>query len=202
MNKGLIIYISLILCSWVVMCTLGYFFTDIKLWVSIIGVIGSTVAVIAVDGGLAHLSHKLQARINPFSRFFNVTKRQKDILSKMGVRKLKNYLPDLGILVKFPKNKIADPKSKEYVYAYILESCDGERGHIWGAFFGFIIVFIFPPVLVPLWYQYWLSVSIPVACVNFVLCLLPSIALRYNRYALTQIYKRLDSREQRTQENS
>jgi len=198
MNKGFILYIAVILCGWAVVITLNHFLTELRLWLNIVGVVGSTAAVIGIDGLVAHICHKNQRRIDPFSRFFNVTKRQKNVLAKLGIRKIKNYLPDLGILVKFPKGKIVDPKSKEYVYTYIMESCSGELGHILGAFFGFLIVFIFPPGLFPLWY--WLCFGIPVASVNFVLCILPPLALRYNRYSLSQIYFRLAEKERRQAE--
>jgi len=193
MNKGLIIYIAVIVCGWAVIIALNWIFTVIPPWLIALGVIGSTVVIIAVDGFAAHLCHVAQPRMDPFSKFFNVTKRQKVILTKLGVKKLKNYLPDLGGFVKFKKGKIVDPKSKEYVYAYIMESCSGELGHIFGAIFGFLILLIFPP-WVPLFSGYWLTLTLPVACVNFVLCLLPPLALRYNRHALTQIYQRLDQR--------
>ena len=178
--------------------TLNHFFAAPRFdyfptWLNFVGVTGSTAAVILLDGLLAHISHKCQHRLKPFGSFFNVTRKQKDILGKLGAKKLKNYLPDLGVIVKFRKDKIADPKSKEYIYAYILESCDGELGHILGAFLGFLIVFIFPPAVFPI--GYWLCFGVPVAVVNFVLCILPPLALRYNRYSLSQIYRKLTEKE-------
>ncbi|MCL2796884.1 MAG: hypothetical protein FWD58_02355 [Firmicutes bacterium] len=196
MNKGFYIYIAVILCGWAAIITLNCILTHIWPWLIAVGVIGSTVVVIAIDAVCAHICHVRQSRIDPFSRFFNVSKRQKNVLTRLGIRKLKNYLPDLGVLVKFPKGRIVDPKSKEYVRTYMMESCSGEIGHIFGAFFGFLILLIFPP-WIPLFAGYWLSLTLPVALVNFVLCLLPPLALRYNRYSLAQIYLRLEAREKR-----
>ena len=206
MNKGFVIYVSIIAFFCACFITFNHFFApplapwfdDFPLWFNILGVLGSTVAVIALDGAIAHICHKYQNRFDPFSRFFEVSKKQKTVLGNLGIKKIKNFLPDLGVLVKFPKDKIVDPKSKEYVYTYIVESCSGELGHLLGAFLGFLIVFIFPPGIFPLWI--WLRFGVPVALVNFVLCILPPLALRYNRYGLAQIYQRLVLRENRQTE--
>ena len=201
MNKGFVIYISVITFFCTLFIMLNHFFAppltpwfdDFPLWLNIVGVLSSTVAVIALDGIFAHICHKNQNRLNPFSKFFNVSKKQKNILEKFGFRKIKNFLPDLGVLVKFPKDKIANPNSKEYIYTYIMESCSGELGHFLGAFLGFLIVFLFPPGVFPLWI--WLHFGVPVALVNFVLSILPSFALRYNRYGISLIYQRLVRKE-------
>ncbi|MCL1901220.1 MAG: hypothetical protein FWG51_02345 [Firmicutes bacterium] len=161
---------------------------DFPIWFNFLGVIGSAIAVIVIHGLCAHVSHKNQHKINPFSRYFTVTMRQHSFYPKLGVKKFKNLLPDLGLLVKFPKRKILDPKSKEYLYFYLLESCSGERGHFFAIFAGFLIVFIFP-------LKYFLCFGIPIATVNAVLALMPLIALRYNRFNLQSMYKILESRE-------
>ena len=164
-------------------------------WFNIVGVTVSTIAVIAVHGLCAHICHKNQSRINPFSKYFNVTKKQHSIYPKFGVKKFKTLLPDLGKLVKFPKGKILDPKSKEYLYFYLLESCSGELGHLIAIFAGFLVVFLFP-------LKYFLCFGIPVATINAILALMPLIALRYNRYNLQSMYKILESRENRKKEEA
>jgi len=161
---------------------------DFPLWLNVLGVLVSIVAVIALDGLIAHICHKLQNRVNPFSRFFSVSKRQKNVLGALGAKRYKKFLPDLGALVKFPKKKIAQPGSKEYIGLYLAESASGEAGHWIGAAAGFLIIFMFP-------LKYYLCFGIPVAAVNFILCVLPALALRYNRYSLQVIYKGLERRE-------
>ena len=163
---------------------------DFPLWFNFLGVISTAIAVIIIHGLCAHISHKTQNRINPFSKYYNVTARQHRLYPKLGVKKFKNLLPDLGKLVKFPKGKILDPKSKEYLYFYLLESCSGERGHLMAIFAGFLVVFIFP-------LKYLLCFGIPVATVNAVLAMMPVLSLRYNRYNLQSMYKILEARENR-----
>lgn len=158
------------------------------LWFNIAGVVATTIAVIAIDGIVAAICHKFQDRLDPESKYFKVSKKEKLRLERIGVRSFKDYLPDLGMLVKFPKGKIVDPRSPEYLMRYIMESCSGEIGHLIGAFAGFILLFAFP-------LQYILCFGLPVAIVNFVLSLLPVFSLRYNRYRLTLLYIRLQ-REQ------
>ena len=191
-------YISIIIICMAAIITVNHFvatsvFDFFPIWFNILGVIGTTIAVIALDSLIAHICHKTQNRINPFSKYFNVTKRQHRIYPKFGVKKFKNLLPDLGKLVKFPKGKVLDPKSKEYIYIYLLESCSGELNHLISIFAGFLVVFIFP-------LKFFLCFGIPVAIVNAVLAIMPLIALRYNRYNLQSMYKILEARENRKKE--
>ncbi len=164
----------------VFMPVLDYF----PLWLNIAGVIIAAVAVIAIDGGAEALIHKFQDKLDPDSKYFSVSKKEKRRLERLGVRRFKAFLPDLGFLAKFPKGEIEQPKDKEYVHRYIMESCSGELGHLIGAAAGFLTIFIFP-------LKYVLCFGVPVGIVNFVLSLLPVLALRYNRYKLTIVYKRL-----------
>lgn len=161
---------------------------DMPLWLNFLGVIGSVLAVITIHGLCAHFSHASQDKINPFSKYYTVSKGNRSFLIKMGVKRFKDYLPDLGFLVKFPKSKIADPNDPEYIYLYILETCSGERGHLWAALLGYLIIFLFP-------LKYFYCFGIPVATVNAILAILPVIALRYNRYGLAAVYKRLEVRK-------
>lgn len=160
----------------------------LPLWYNIVAAISSTVAVIVIDGLLASLSHSQVKKMKPFSKYFIVSKREKNFWIKIGVKKFKEYLPDLGGLVKFKKGSIVNPNSKEYVYTYIQESCCGEIGHLLGLIFGFLIILIFP-------LKYWLCFGFPIAVVNAILCFLPAVALRYNRHTLTLIYEILLKKE-------
>ena len=190
----MILYITVILLGMVGIAVMNYFVfmpetaIGFPLWLNIVGVVVSTIAVIAIDGGLAAIAHKFQNKINPFSKYFNVSKKEKRRLEKIGVRKFKDFLPDLGFLAKFPKGEVAQPKNKDYVYLYIMESCSGEIGHLLGTVLGFLIIFLFP-------LKYVLCFGVPVGIVNFVLSLLPVFSLRYNRYKLTIVYRKLEKDE-------
>lgn len=162
---------------------------DLPLWLNIVGVISSTVAVIAVDGIAASVCHALQKKhFHPDGKYFIVSVAERRRLEKLGIKRLKKLVPDLGGIVKFPKGKILEPGSKEYVYLYLKESCSGEAGHIAGMILGFLIMLIFP--------RFWFCIGLPVAIVNLVLSFLPVLVLRYNRHSLNNIYNRLVKRDE------
>ena len=160
---------------------------------NLLGVFGSIAAVFAIDLAFAFLCRSLHGKvIRPSARYFRVGKREKRFLERLGVRRFKDWLPDVGKIVKFPKGEIAKPRDKEYLYAYIVESCSGELNHLLSIFFGFLIVFIFP-------LRYALCFGVPVAAINSLLNLFPLLALRYNRYKLTAVHHRLEVLEQKQQ---
>ena len=87
-------------------------------------------------------------------------------------------MPEIGHFTGFRKNKIADPKSVEYLDRFLLEICYGEIGHFFSLFFGFAILLMYPLT------DTWFAISIPVAVVNFLLNLPTIFVLRYNCYKL------------------
>jgi len=178
-------YLIVIIAFCALLVLFNYIVLDYTLLNNTLLVVTSACVIIALDGLLAYLSHMTRGFINPFWGFFKVGKRQKTFLSKLGVRRFKELLPDLGVLVKFPKGKIVDPKSPEYVHRYLLESCVGEIGHILGAVCGFAVILLFPTSI---WH-----IGMPIAVINAILSLLPVLALRYNRHTLFLLYKRLSN---------
>jgi len=197
-------YLAVIILGNALVITLNHFFAyqlfglELSLWHIILGVVGSTIGAIIVDVTTAGLCHSIQNRLNLFSKYFYISKRQRSIMRRFGVDKFKDFLPDLGALVKFPKGKVVDPKSKEYVHRYIMESCSGELGHIVGLLaaiaIGLLTLFFIP--------QFFLPFILPIVIVNTVLCFLPVLSLRYNRCALYTIYQILDKRENRAAETA
>lgn len=158
------------------------------LWYNIVGVVVSTILVIAIDGIVAGICHALQKKhFEPTDKYFNVSKKEKNLWERLGVKYIKKLVPDLGSFVKFPKGKILEPRSPEYIYVYLKESCSGELGHVFGMFCGFLIILAFP--------QYWFCFGLPVAIVNFVLSFFPVMVLRHNRHSLNNIYQKLLSRQ-------
>lgn len=191
----MILYISIILVAMIIISILNYFISapifGFDIGYIIMATVVSTISVIVLDGILAGIAHIIRKKcVNPFGKYYNVTKFQKNFYEKIGVKSFKDYLPDLGKIVGFAKGKIADPKSKEYILEYMYESTRGELGHIVSVPLGFLIIFIFP-------LKYWLCFGVPVAIVNMALNMLPVISLRYNRYKLNILYNRLCQIENR-----
>jgi len=134
---------------------------------------------VIIDGavcGIARLMPKRYARHD--KKNFSVSAKEKKFYEKLKIRKWKDKIPEIGHFTGFRKNKIADPKSVEYVERFLLEACYGEIGHFYSLFFGFLVLLLFPL------HRAWLAISIPVAVVNALLNLPPILVLRYNRYKL------------------
>ena len=139
----------------------------------------ATVFVMIVDGLTATICRLLPARCaNSEKKFFIVSAKEKKFYEKLKIRKWKDKIPEIGQFTGFRKNKIADPKSVEYLNRFLLEACYGEIGHIASCITSFLILLLFPL------YDLWLAVAIPVATVSLLMNLPSLFILRYNSYKL------------------
>jgi hypothetical protein len=159
-------------------------------WWAICGTLVCAVFVYLAHGIGSAIVYKFKKRINPAAKYFKVGEREKNLWQRLGVRKFKDLLPDGGNMVGFPKATIANPNDAEYIRRYIHESCVGEIGHINGVALGF-----FACVILPI--KYWWCFGLPCAVGNAILGLLPIIVLRYNRYKLVILQKRLARNSQK-----
>ena len=149
------------------------------------------IAVIAIDGFLAFIARRLPERwFSPDVALFNVTKRERLIYRRLKINRWKSLVPELGCFTGFHKDKVREPSSAEYIARFITESNYGVLGHILGAVLGFAIIFI--PKLP-------LSVSLPIAEVNFILNILPTMILRFNTPPLKRLYERNLARDGATE---
>ena len=156
-----------------------YTLLQFLLWTTI-----CTVSVIAIDGIFAFVVRRLLPR-----KWFTVDKlnyvadkKESRFYEKIGIKKWKDKVLELGCFTSFRKNKISEPNSLEYIERYIVEANYGIVCHIAGILFGFICVFCCPMPL-------WLRVGLPVSIVNVVLSALPTFILRYNLSKLHVLYK-------------
>jgi hypothetical protein len=111
--------------------------------------------------------------VSPDCKIFQVSKKERRFYEKLGLKKWKDRVLELGILSGFRKNKVRDANSPEYLYRFLVESNKGILIHILNIVLGFLVIFCIP-------LKYWLVISIPVAVVNAFLGLLPVLILRYN----------------------
>lgn len=140
----------------------------------------AVVIEIAIDGLAATVARLLPRRFADHTKKqFVVSPKEKKLYEKLKIRAWKDKIPEIGHFTGFRKNKLADPKSVEYVERFLYESCYGELGHFWALFLGFAVLLLFPIS------KAWIALGIPVAIVNFVLNLFPILVLRYNSYKLT-----------------
>ena len=146
--------------------------------------------VIAVDAVVATVFRLLPAKFaNHDKKFFSVSLKEKKFYEKIKIRKWKDYIPEIGHFTGFRKNKIADPKSPEYIDRFLLEICYGQLGHFYSIFFGLLILLLFP--ITP----FWLPLSISVAIINIFFNLPSLFILRYNSYKLKILRKSLEKKQ-------
>ena len=144
----------------------------------------AVVIVILIDGLVATACRLLPAKCaNHEKRIYTVSAKEKKFYEKLKIRKWKDKIPEIGHFTGFRKNKIADPKSVEYLDRFLLEACYGELGHFLSIFLGFLLLLFFP--LTPLWW----AISVPVAIINGLLNLPSLFILRYNSYKLEILRK-------------
>ena len=157
-------------------------------------VTSAILGLIILHGAGAGITYSLRRFISPKRKYYNVSNKERKFWERLGVRKFKDHLPDLGkLFVGFSKAKIADPKDIEYIKKYIHETCVGEVGHFVGALLGFLIMACMPIN------HFWLTIALPCAIVNMVLAILPMIVMRYNRYKLTGLLKIAEIQAKREQ---
>ena len=150
------------------------------------------VAVILVDAVTATLARLLPSKLAQHDKkLFIVSAKEKKFYERLKIRKWKDKVPEIGHFTGFRKNKIADPKSVEYLERFLLEACYGEIGHILSCFTGFLIVPLFPLT------EVWIAVTLPVAFLNALLNLPSLFILRYNSYKLKILLKSNLKRSQR-----
>ncbi len=144
--------------------------------------------VIAVDGLFAFIARRLPERwFAPEARAFSVPKWEKDLYRKTKINVWKKHVPEWGCFTGFHKDRMRDPNDSAYIGRFLLESNYGVLGHVLGSCLGFLIMLLpFLPTL---------TVALPIAIVNFVLNMLPTMILRFNTPALRRLYRRNLARE-------
>ncbi len=165
-----------------------------ELWYIIVAVVVCTLSVIIIDAVCATLSRWIFPKkwFGVDKTFFCAGKKESRFYEKIGIKKWKEKVLELGVFAAFRKNKIAEPNNNEYVVRYIYEANCGILGHALGVVFGFFIIFIYP-------LEYWWCFGLPVAIVNAVLSALPLFILRYNLPKLHTLYKYNKRREKLNQ---
>ena len=175
----MILYLAIITaCALLIAC-----FTSLAYGYGYFSMLGYTalavVLVILIDALVSTVCRLLPKKCADESKkIFLVGAREKKFYEKLKIRLWKDKVPEIGHFTGFRKNKIADPKSVEYLNRFLLEACYGELGHFFSVFFGFLLLLLFPLT------DAWFAISIPVAIVNALMNLPSLFILRYNSYKL------------------
>lgn len=154
-----------------------------KLWQTALFSVLGTVSVIAFDGITAFLIRRLPEKwFAPEKNAFKVFRFEKRLYSGLKVKRLASFVPELGGFTNFHKDKLESATDGDYLFRFLLESNYGVAIHIVNAVGGFVIG------LLP--FCGGAGIWLPVACVNFVLSMLPVFILRNNTPSLLFLYKR------------
>lgn len=189
----MILYIVIICCA-VLLITASVTLATGANFFSIFGLTWFAVLiVILIDGLTATVCRLLPERCaNHEKKIFQVSAKEKRFYEKLKIRQWKDKVPEIGQFTGFRKNKIADPKSVEYIDRYLLEVCYGELGHVTSVFTSFLLLLFFPLS------RFWLVVAIPVAFISALLNLPSLFILRYNSYKLEFLRKSNLKRQQKS----
>ncbi len=162
---------------------------------SLLLTLAGVAAVFVIDALFAFVIRRLPEKwFLPEARAFAVSKKERAFYRKTKINEWKKYVPEWGCFTGFHKDKLREPSDSEYLGRFLIESNYGVAGHIAGAIFGFAIMLI--PPLRPL------TVALPIATVNFILSVLPTMILRFNTPALRGLYRRNLEREKRKPQRS
>lgn len=147
------------------------------------------VAVIALDGIAAFIVRRMPEKwFAPEAKLFTVSDKERLFYRKLKINLWKDHVPELGCFTGFHKNCIKDTSDSSYLGRFLIESNYGVVGHVAGAVFGYVIMFL--PFLDPY------LMGLPISAVNMVLCILPTMILRFNTPALRRLYRRSLKKEE------
>ena len=149
-------------------------------------------SVIIIDAIIALFINKLPKKwFDNESFIFKTYKWEKKFYEKLGIKKWKDKIPELGSLGNFSKSKIENPNSSAYIKQFIIESKVGECVHFLGMIFGFLLL------IVP---NFRLFIALPVSIINVFMNIPSLLILRYNRPKLGVLLQRAIRVEQRMQQ--
>lgn len=188
----MILYLSTILSSMFLITVLNYLFAfgaatflTILAWVVV-----ATVAQIVIDAVLATLVRWiLPAKMfGVDKKRFMASRKERIFYEKIGIKKWKDCVLELGAVTGFRKNKLGDVSDNKYIERFIVEANYGIAVHVACIVFGITVMFVCPKV-------FWFAIGAPVTVVNIILNLLPFFILRYNLPKLHALYKFNEKRQ-------
>ena len=146
-----------------------------------------------IDAVTAFLARRLPEKwFAPESAIFTVKSDERKLYRKLKINSWKKYIPEWGCFTGFHKDKVREPNSGIYIGRFLIESNYGVAGHIAGAVAGFAIMFL------PFFHPF--ALALPLAVINFVLGILPTMILRSNTPSLRALYRKNMERERKLAE--
>lgn len=179
------LYLSTIGIAMLVISVFNIAFSIAPWYYVIIAVVWCTALQFALDGAIAILINKMpDAWFGVDNRAYFVSDREKRLYKKLGVRRWKDKVWELGGLGGFSKKELKDPRNPEYIEKFIIECNKGVLTHRLAYPIGFLAILTLPNVCA-------FTVALPVAVVNLFLSILPTVVLRHNTPMLITALERL-----------
>ena len=155
----------------------------------VIAVTFCTALQFALDGTIAFVINKLpDGWFGVDNALYRVSKAERELYKKLKVRLWKDKVWELGGLGGFSKKKLREPNDQKYIEKFIVECNKGVLTHRLSYPIGFLAMLFFPNACS-------FTIALPVALVNLVLNVLPTMALRYNTPMLKMILERMKRQE-------
>lgn len=179
------LYLSVIGIAMLVISAVNIALATAPWYYAVISVIWCTALQFALDGLIAIIINKLpDGWFGVDNPLYRVSDRERRLYKKLKVRLWKDKVWELGGLGGFSKKVLKRPNDPAYIEKFIIECNKGVLTHRLSYPIGFLAMLTLPNVCA-------LTVALPVAAVNLVLNILPTLALRYNTPMLKSLLKRL-----------
>lgn len=186
----MILYLCIIfICMGIIMLFNGLFNIDAfggSVWIIVLAVSTAVIIEIIIDLIVAFIVHSIKDKyFKEDSKFYTISKKERQFYEKIGIKKWKDKILELGSIGGFSKSKLENANDIGYINKFLMESYKGIIVHIANIIFGFVLMLI-PP------FKWSLCVSLPVAIVNTCLAIPPIMVLRYNIPKLQIVRKRIE----------
>lgn len=158
---------------------------DTQWYLIVLFVIVSVIGVIAIDGIVAAIIHKMPKKwFDPHKKKYKLKAGEKKFFNFIKIRKWKDKIPEIGEMTcNFSKGSIENPDNPEYLYSFLIEMGYAESIHFTSCLIGFLVIFIIP-------LKYFYFIGIPVGVINIGFNILSALIQRYNRPKLLILYER------------
>lgn len=116
------------------------------------------------------------------NKLFSSSKEECRFYERIGIKKWKDKILELGKLNNFRKNKIDSFDDPKYAEKFIVENNKGFMTHFVSIILGLPFIFVMPV-------RYWLPMTLPLSITSFLLNVMPLFILRYNMPRLKTLLK-------------
>ena len=186
------LYLIIIGIAMAIIAALNIVFGVASWYYVIAAVIWCTALQFALDGSIAILIRltpdKYYSVDNPH---FDVSDKSQRLYGKLQVRRWKDKVWELGGLGGFSKKRLYQPNNPEYIEKFIIECNRGVVTHRLIYPVGFLAMMTVNGLCA-------ITIAFPVAIVNLILNILPTIVLRYNTPSLKRLLSHMKRKQEET----